>query len=58
MTRPPRNPPRAYDHDGHEIPPMALRNRRLGKGSGGLEYFQNATFLTQPTGDTRLADFA
>src|SRR5215210_8068447 len=28
MTRPPRNPHRAYDHDGREIPPMSLGNMR------------------------------
>ena len=28
MTRPPRNPRRAYDHDGREIPPMTLGNMR------------------------------
>ena len=28
MTRPARNPRRAYDHDGREIPPMSLRNMR------------------------------
>jgi hypothetical protein len=28
MTRPPRNPRRAYDHDGREIRPMSLGNMR------------------------------
>jgi hypothetical protein len=28
VTRPPRNPRRAYDHDGREIPPMSLGNMR------------------------------
>jgi hypothetical protein len=28
MTRPPRNPRRAYDHDGNEIRPMSLGNMR------------------------------
>ena len=28
MNRPPRNPCRAYDHDGNEIPPMTLGNMR------------------------------
>jgi hypothetical protein len=28
MTRPPRNPRRAYDADGNEILPMSLRNMR------------------------------
>jgi hypothetical protein len=28
MTRPPRNPRRSYDADGHEIPPMPLGNMR------------------------------
>jgi hypothetical protein len=28
MTRPPRNPRRAYDADGNEIRPMSLGNMR------------------------------
>ena len=28
MTRPPRNPRRAYDHNGCEIPPMTRGNMR------------------------------
>ena len=28
MSRPPRNPRRAYDADGREIPPMTLVNMR------------------------------
>ncbi len=28
MIRPPRNPRRAYDHHGREIPPMTLGNMR------------------------------
>jgi hypothetical protein len=28
MSRPPRNPRRAYDADGREIPPMTLGNMR------------------------------
>ncbi len=28
MTTPPRNPRRAYDHEGREIRPMRLRNMR------------------------------
>jgi len=28
MTRPPRNPRRAYDADGREIPPMTLATMR------------------------------
>jgi hypothetical protein len=28
MTRPPRNPRRAYDHHGREIRPMSLGNMR------------------------------
>jgi hypothetical protein len=28
MTRPPRNPRRAYDPDGNELRPMSLRNMR------------------------------
>jgi len=28
MTRAPRNPRRAYDRDGREIPPMTLANMR------------------------------
>jgi len=41
MTKPPRNPRRAYDGPGNEIPPMTLANMRA-HGVRSIDAFRQA----------------